>query len=235
MRLRKIAHVVRTSDLSDLTLEAERTNAGIELQNLAAFRQTLLELHQIPALKPLAENILESSIFKSDFDVFTVSTKEYQESIQPKAMRLRLAAEGLLESIDTQIGQERSESVMIRMPDTKDLRVLVTDLGRIEKSISQVVVHPSVDGKVEVVTWEPGSLWIEIFLGTAKAASFIGGVAWAAMVIVKKQQDCAFFEQHARDIGLENPALDQLLSNQEASVNLQIDSEAKLLRNELVV
>ena len=124
---------------------------------------------------------------------------------------------------------------MIRMPDTKDLRVLVTDLGRIEKSISQVVVHPSVDGKVEVVTWEPGSLWIEIFLGTAKAASFIGGVAWAAMVIVKKQQDCAFFEQHARDIGLENPALDQLLSNQEASVNLQIDSEAKLLRNELVV
>jgi hypothetical protein len=136
------------------------------------------------------------------------------------------------EVIKSQLSEEKNESIVIKLPEDRELRTLVNDLDMIEKAISQIVINDQIEGVVEVTTWEPGSLWIEIYLGSVAAVSLVGSSAWAAMVIRKKREEAKMFEQHARTLQLKNEALENLIDGQKQAIELQLESESKALENE---
>ena len=232
MRLREIANVIRNVDLKSLDVDGDNTGTTTALiKNLDAFRTTVLTLADIPAFQGYTIYLKGSSVFGTALDEFRVSSAEYY-AIRSQSNQLRLAASGLLSSISDQLSGEELDSISVKLPDDRNLKTIINDLSSIEKAISQVTVNPTINGKVEVNTWEPGSLWIEIYLGCAAATSLIGSLAWASMVVRKKQQEARIFEQYARGLELKNDGLSSLLEGQRSAIELQIESEALALDDE---
>ena len=133
------------------------------------------------------------------------------------------------QAIQGQLAPEKEESMTIKLPDARELRTVANDLERIEKALSQVVNHPSIDGKVEVNTWEPGSLWIEIYLGTMAAVSIVASIAWSAAVISKKRHEAQIIAESVRGLAIKATSLEDLCEAQRSMIELQIESEAKAL------
>ncbi|RYZ84415.1 MAG: hypothetical protein EOP06_18120 [Proteobacteria bacterium] len=201
------------------------------ISNLKKFREVVVNLSIVPAFSGYANVLFESPIFSNDRDVFELGAQDYHNYSYISKL-LKYSARGLLNSIENQLANEQTESLAIKLPESKHLRSVVNDLDAIEKAISQVVFDPEVDGRVDVVTWEPGSLWIEIFLGSAAATTIIGSIAWAAAVISKKRQEAFLVEQYVEGLKTKNDMLKDLRLANRSMLDLQVESEAKAILQE---
>jgi hypothetical protein len=232
MRLREIANVLDHVNLSDIELNLPYSSADYRtIENLVDFRNAVNQVSEIKSLQCITNKIKESPVFSTISDEFTIS-KSQARDLEVLSNKLVLVATAFREVIKSQLSDEKNESIVIKLPEDRDLRTLVGDLDIIEKAISQIVINDEIDGVVQVITWEPGSLWIEIYLGSIAAVSLVGSSVWAAMVIRKKREEARMFEQHARTLELKNEALENLIDGQKRAIELQLESESKALENE---
>lgn len=235
MRLREIANVLDHVNFSDIALNlpySSEDNRTIE--GLVDFRNAVNQIAEIKSLQWITDKIKESPVFRTISDKFSISKTQARE-LELLSDKLLLVAAAFREVIKSQLSEEKNESIVIKLPEDRNLRTLVDDLDTIEKAISQIVINDEIDGVVQVNTWEPGSLWIEIYLGSIAAVSLVGSSVWAAMVIRKKREEAKMFEQHARTLELKNEALENLIDGQKRAIGLQLESESKALENEYFI
>jgi len=82
----------------------------------------------------------------------------------------------VLDALNEFIGEEHADSVCIKLPENKDLDKVVKNMATIKLALEQALVHPVINGHVELLSFERGSNWIELGIGGVIALNFLAGM-----------------------------------------------------------
>lgn len=82
----------------------------------------------------------------------------------------------LNETLRELLPEQNVDSISIRLPDDINLRTAGQYLIDIEKILSQSLINEYIKGEVKLLSFDRGSEWIDIFLGSGLATSFFFGI-----------------------------------------------------------
>ena len=125
--------------------------------------------------------------------------------------------------------EDDESTIYIRMPKIKDLEDLSKKSKLLHAAISQSILDPSIKGNIKVKSYDIGSLWITVTVGSAQAVKLIGGIVWAAAVIRKKKRQFKTFEQHVKCLDIKSDSMEDLKDAQKKQLDLSLKAEANNL------
>jgi len=209
----------------------QRNQSMSKFSGLTSFRKALNELEKTGLLTTQIKALRNSAIFTTAKDTVIVNISEgrvVKAQIEELAKII-----GALNFTISEIGGEVSEdSISIKLPPIKDFEDLSKVSTEFHKILNQAIVNEQIDGQVRIDNVENGSIWIDVYLGSAAAVTLVGGLAWAATVVYKKLQEGRIIEQHVRSLKVKNESLNEIQEKQKDALGLMIDAEAKNLYNE---
>tara|TARA_B110000967_G_scaffold100579_1_gene103251 strand:- start:82 stop:972 length:891 start_codon:yes stop_codon:yes gene_type:complete len=190
-------------------------------------------------------NILESSdLFKKELTslrktpIFTTA-QDFINLNYAEGRKLRLQLDEFFricstvtQSIEQIGGDSEKDSISIKLPEVKDFEDLSKFSADFHKILNQAIVNDQIKGQVRIDSVENGSIWLDVYLGSAAAVSLIGGLAWASAVVFKKIQEGRLIEKHVESLGVKNASLKEIQIKQKEALDLMIDAEANSLYNE---
>jgi hypothetical protein len=187
-------------------------------------------LKVIPQFTPIVEGLEQSALYGTAQNNLVTSIRRGTE-ITKLANALYTGAVSLLEMLRVAIPEERPESVSIKLPDTNNLHEIADILLTIEKALAQVVVNPTIQGEVRVDTWEPGTLWILIWLQSLTAVKVVGRLARSAAVFAQEIARWRAISAHVKTLEIKNDALENLEEAQQKLLSQLVDSEARAIED----
>ena len=111
-----------------------------------------------------------------------------------------------------------------------DYNLLVSDITDLQKCISQIILHPKIDGKLEIDSWESGSRWMNLYLGSALAVGIVASTAWSGAVVYKKVQEGRIFAEYARGLAIKNDSVEEIAAKQQEAISALVSEEAKRIQ-----
>lgn len=225
MNLRDISRVVESLPIREKFLDYEHTTTKVSRLN--RFRQIIESLDGFPGFEEDLELLRCSAIFSHESDELILKGGGWE--LYQAAERIRLGLIGVEEVLGKLIPPPSSETVTVKLPPCSEFFEVIQCLNSIEKALSQNVVNDDIHGVVQVKSWQPGSLWIDIFLGTAEAVVLVGGIAWSAAVVRKKRHEGRIMEKIADSMEIKNQMLENIRIGVESHVQMTIESEARNL------
>ena len=222
MTLREIKYLL---DSADLTKPMFSLNEGLAT-GLIDFRKRMATLEKLPLYDKEKKALKESIIYRT----FSDGLKESGlNGLLNTAESLRRGALILSEALACVLPQQDEKTVFIKLPESQDLEQVIAYLSEIQKVIAQNITNPHIGGKIELRSWQPGPLSIDLSLGSIAALNLIGGLTWAAAVVLKKRHEAQIMEKMADSMDIKNEMLDNLRRGVEAHIQLVIESEAQNL------
>jgi len=152
--------------------------------------------------------------------------------LKPQLEELNRIVSSVSQSIEEIGGESDENTVSIKLPDVKDFEDLSKFSSDFHKILNQSIVNEDIKGEVRIDSVENGSIWLDVYLGSAAAVSLIGGLAWASAVVYKKIQEGRLIEKHVESLGVKNASLKEIQTKQKEALSLMIDAEANNLYNE---
>ena len=122
--------------------------------------------------------------------------------------------------------KEDDSTIYVQMPKIKDLEDLSKKSKILHNAISQSILDPSIKGTIKVRSYDIGSLWIIITVGSVMAVKLIGGLVWAAAVIRKKKMEFKTFEQHVKCLEIKTESMVDLKDAQKKQLEESLEAEA---------
>jgi hypothetical protein len=199
---------------------------GGALRHIQLLRKRLEAIEGIPGFEAAFRTFEKSIIFRTAQDSLDIQNGECAELRQ---MTQTCAAHllGLRRYLKAVTSKQGKESLFFRMPETNDLRKLIADLDSISKCLSQSVTHPKVGGQVTVKSWEPGSFWIEIGVGSFEAIKLFAGLAVVAALALDQIQKFRIANEHISTLRIRQEQLEMLKDAQEQALRQLIDEEVE--------
>jgi hypothetical protein len=102
-----------------------------------------------------------------------------------------VALENVLKQI---IPDEDPNSVYIKFPEIKDFDMLAKSAANFQIIFAQTILNDAIHGFLRIDSFENGSCWLRVFLGSPKAVLFVGSLAWSAAVVYKKIQEGRYIQ-----------------------------------------
>jgi hypothetical protein len=226
MTLQEIKRIVDRFEPDKFALKFDHTNK--KFSNLNNFRMLVEAIESIPVARQQVAQLKKSFIFSRSVDEVV-----YEEgdnwSIYSTANELIVILKGLRELAAQIVPVQNSETISIKLPEERDFTEVIKDLSAINSAISQNVLNEKISGVVVVKSWQPGSLWIDLYLGSPAAVGLVGGIAWSAAVVRKKWHEGTIMENIAGSMDIKNQMLEILRDGVKEHVKLVVESEAKNL------
>lgn len=174
-----------------------------------------------------------SFYWTSNVDSLKISTTEYTR-FDAFASSIRSDARQASNAIAKSITELPEHSVSIKLPELTSFEDLKNFCDSMKKVLMQTVTHGNIDGKVSIVNFDSGSLWIDVALGTTLAIKVVGGISWAALSIRNKMIEGDKRAEELRTMKLENSALEAVVTAQNDYVEKLLDSESAALAKEVI-
>jgi len=233
MRLQLIYSILSNIDFSKSSLGRSPISGSSlhRISNIVNFKKAVAIIHPLPFFASEIEQLSETEIYTTTQDHIDTSPGD-ASVLMGSAMYLINAAEALHRALPDIIPIQDDLTISFKMPDPLNLSDIVDSISPLEKAISQVVLHEKIGGTIKIKSWETGSFWFDLFLGTQAAVFLVAGISWSAAVVYKKIQEGKMFEEYARSLNIKNESLDDLLENQKKATKLLIEQESRSLYDE---
>jgi hypothetical protein len=206
---------------------------GIQLSNFKAFQYVVNQLAMIPPLAHFARAVQTLEAFQTDAD-------EFQTDVT-SASQLRHQAAALFNAVDTLqkilaelVPQVPPETLIITLPSQKDLTFTTNLLEQFQKCLAPLVFEPGIDGKLEVINWQSGSLLVFIFVASMTAVGIVArtlkGAAIAYQEIQKGRAAAVhvdLLKEHVRESQIKNDLANVLAEAERERIKAVIDRESK--------
>ena len=155
------------------------------------------------------------------------ASAHYAENFKFLALSFVQQVEGIYALSKARVGQQAKTSIFVKLPPSDSLTKIAAFLSRLDKALGQLVYHPKVNGTVSIRSWETGSLWVEIMLGTGSVVAVVAAASWAAAIIRKKIIEGNALMEHVRLLKMNNDARQQVVDAQAVLINDALEIEAK--------
>jgi|SaaInlStandDraft_1057018.scaffolds.fasta_scaffold30708_1 hypothetical protein len=219
----------------DLNYKYEESKQGNSLisvfSNLDQFRNGINALESSDLLKKEITDVRKSSIFTTAKDFVNLNPTEGRQ-LNAKLEELKRIVSSVSQSIDQIGGKTEDNTVSIKLPEVRDFEDLSKFSSEFHKVLNQSIVNDEIKGEVRIDSVENGSIWLDVYLGSAAAVSLVGGLAWASAVVFKKIQEGRIIQKHVESLGVKNASLKEIQVKQKEALSIMIDAEANNLYNE---
>ncbi len=175
----------------------------------------------------LISEIETSIIFSTSQDEIVLTDGKEDTRLKKGLEVVRSGCYALLMILKELYDEKEDEStIYVRMPKIKDLEDLSKKSKVLHNAISQSILDPSIKGTIKVKSYDIGSLWIVISVGSVLAVKLIGGIVWAAAVIRKKKMEFKTFEQHVKHLEIKTESMEDLKDAQKKQLEVSLEAEA---------
>lgn len=196
-----------TSRVSDIQ---KAINAVKEIEKTGVLKKEIRAIKNIPA------------IYENPLDSITISNSEVNQ-INVSFANIRNQANTLFQALTDFIGEETEDTVLFKIPESKNLAEVSDLLNRIQQILEQLLVNECIQGKVEFSGFQSGSSWIKIIVGSTIALNFLGGVVDLVFNFRNDQLNFAAKEKMIQDLDFQlaakEEALDAIRKEKEAAFN----------------
>jgi hypothetical protein len=200
--------------------------------NLQKFRELTKRCLYLPGVKLVAAEVERTHIFTSARNDMQVDINVVNET-QNCITKLVASIESLRGFFkDMELPTLDANQISVRLSHVDSLTELSMQIEILEKALSQTILDAKLGGKLEVAAVDNGSVWLLLIVGTPAAVTFIGGLAWAAVVVYKKAQEGLLVQQHVESLKIKNDALGQIREAQGKLLNEMVEAEARHLEME---
>lgn len=200
--------------------------------NLQKYRALVKRCLHLPGVNLVAAEIERSHIFTSSRNEMQIDPTVLNET-QGGIAKMVTAIESLRCFFeDMKLPAPSGDQISVRLSHVDSLSELSQQIVILEKALSQTILNPQLNGKLDVAAVDNGSVWLLLVVGTPAAVTFIGGLAWAAAVVFKKAQEGLLVQQHVGSLKIKNDALDQIREAQGKLLHDMVEAEARHLDKE---
>ena len=154
------------------------------------------------------------------------------DTINEKLNILKTSAINTYNILTSTIPNEDPNSINIKLPPVHDFNDLAKYSKDFHTVLSQLIHSEEIDGDATIQSVENGSIWINVFVKTPLALSFVAGLVWSSAVIYKKLKEVDVMEQHIRTLEIKNETLVDLQSNNKKLLNQMVELEASHIQKE---
>jgi hypothetical protein len=231
MNLRSISAALRginPSGTGSFRSKATGPNTAIYTgSNLNAFRKNLEQLQAIPALARFHKSAFdETSLFKRVGDELEFTEPEFRR-LQGISLAVQNLVPALQETLIDLVGEEKDNTVYVRLPDSTDLKEVTDTMREFEKLLGQVVYHPKINGNIVLAGWEKGSLWMEILLGTTLAATVVAHVVKSAAIAYRRILDNKMISSQIDGLQAKAESMHDIKNGLKIHLEMLVDAEAR--------
>jgi hypothetical protein len=228
MTLREIRMALDKMDLSTpmFVIGPVPQNGALgSVGNLNVFRTRMASFDSVPFFVKEKQTIKNSFLFQTISDQLNHDRNQLQDMLRI-AESIRLGAEALKGALTSILPAPDETTVVVKLPDAKDLEEVIGYLSTLQRSFAANVINSKINGQVSVKSWQPGSLWLDVYLGSAAAVTLVGGMVWSAAVIRKKQTEVKVLEKIVDSMEIKNQMLDGIRKGVEDHIQMVVESEA---------
>jgi hypothetical protein len=199
-----------------------------ELGGLNKLRHTIVEFEEVPFLKNAIDELRKGALFSTTGDRILTDGVSHTQ-IDSFVKKLRTGLEFFIQQFESNYNIDSETTLAIKMPPMKTF----SDLSKVANAFKKAIEIPLLDSKIEseleIKTAEPGSIWLMVGVGTTIAVNLIGGIAWAAAVIKRKNAEGKIFIQHARTLELKNDQIELYVKAQRTQLDNILNAEAEAI------
>jgi len=195
------------------------------VSNLSAFRKRFASFDTVPFFNKEKQIIKSSFLFQTVSDQINHDRTQLQEMLRIAEI-IRLGAEALKGALASILPSPDETTVVVKLPEAKDMEEVIDYLSTFQRAFATNVINSKINGQVAVKSWQPGSLWLDIYLGSAAAITLVGGMIWSAAVIRKKQAEVKILEKIVDSMEIKNQMLDGIRKGVDDHIQMVVESEA---------
>ncbi len=229
MRLRRIKNTLE-NNVVHLNYKREYLSGnhpGYLYTDLTNLKNAIGKVKILGLYESLISEIEKTIIFSTSQDEIILTDSKEDSRLKKGLEVVRSGCHALLMILQELCCEEEDEAtIYIQMPKMKDLEDLSKKSKLLHTAISQSILEPSIKGNIKVTSYDIGSLWIVLSLGSITAVKLMGGIVWAAAVIRKKKKEFKIFEQHVKSLKIKTDSLEDLKDAQKKQLNESLEAEA---------
>lgn len=207
------------------------TSTLMKVTNLNEIRLILNEVETMHLFSNLTEILKNSVIFTTASDSMNVQQAD-GNVIHSQLTLLKSLIENFLEVLKNTVPEEDLNSINIKLPPVNDFDELSKVSRDIHISLTQILYNDEIKGETKIVSVENGSIWLNVFVGSAIAVGIIGSLVWSSAVIYKKILEAKLLEEQIRGLNVKNESLEDILKAQKIETSLMIQAEAEHINSE---
>lgn len=211
--------------------QVSTTSTLMKLTNLNEIRLILNEVETMNLFSNLTEILKNSVIFTTASESMNVQQAD-GNVINSQLTLLKSLIENFLEVLKNTVPEEDLNSINIKLPPVNDFDELSKVSRDIHISLTQILYNDEIKGETKIVSVENGSIWLNVFVGSALAVGIIGSLVWSSAVIYKKILEAKLLEEQIRGLNVKNESLEDILKAQKIETSLMIQAEAEHINSE---
>ena len=234
MRLKKIKQIL-DEVIPDLEIKIGQVTINAikytRIENLKPLRKSILKLIGNNIFFDQAQNLLNSEIMQFAEDGINLEPHVAKKLIE-EIEALKKAAFELKKILGYLVGPTKENSIFLKLSEIKDLNDLSESANNFHKAFSQIIFDEEIGGQIKIEDVENGSIWVEIFVGSVKAVSIIGAIAYSAALAYREIQKGRYISETRRTKKIQNDQLEALVNAQKLLLDHLIDAEAQNINAE---
>lgn len=233
MRIRQIVEICRTNIL---LLDYE---GNPESNTISSFESTVSAVESFRKYQlfetQTADIVSVGAVYKSRLEEIRVDSSTFNKW-RNSVFALKLVCSSFIETVQSRFQKSDDLSVSVKLPTMNNLSDLESFLHEFNTIFNQTLLEDPINSDSKIVSFENGSLWFEIFLGTQLAFSLLAGMAWSAAVVRKKIIEGKIFVETGITMKLKNESINDMKEAQKLLLDQLVEAEtnALLTHNSLV-
>jgi hypothetical protein len=210
MRLREIQRILR-DNLPKLNF----VYSGIGGSNyrIEQFREMLdgvRSIRETGMFQQETETILTTDVIARHAQSGFIVTGETVNRVNEALNQLKSRGSILLATLNVNLDPQPESGVSIRIPEATDLDSVADLLREVKTALEQLVVNSHVDGYVKLASFDRGSNWIELILGSIAAVKLLGMVLHLIVETRLKEAEIATRWESFKTMKIKNEALSSI-------------------------
>ncbi|WP_294680320.1 hypothetical protein [uncultured Fluviicola sp.] len=227
-------HEIIKEVLPKLSFSAEYVTGNDSLsystKNLVDLRQSINLIEEIPFIEQEILQLKKSWLFESNYPSQKINSSQKVE-IDSAIDRIKIKLETFKQIAEQSAIFGNEDTILIKIPEIQSFDNLEKYAKDFKKAIETPIINESINGTVNIISAQEGSIILYISLGTISAVKLVAGICWAAGVIKRKNAEVKIFEQHARTLELKNDSLALFVDAQKTLMKNILDAEANAIAN----
>lgn len=203
----------------------------LDISSLTRVRSAINKLIELKLFENATSQLRNSVIYTTAADNITVQPAEGNEVLRIMN-NLKDIVTNFYTTLSAVTPDENPNSVNIKLPDLTGFDQLSEYAKDFHQALTQILYNPQINGECKIVSVENGSIWLNVYVGSVAALTFLGGLAWAAAVVFKKIQEGRILQQQVESLKVKNESLKDIKDANEKQLAILVQSEAENLNNE---
>ncbi len=202
----------KSIDLLTLKTNTIQSAAGtrIKINDVNKLNEAITSLEDFSYLKKEVEVIKNYNILNTlNTDAITMNSDTFNV-FNRDVNNLKNKINSNLLILESNFVYTEKNTLCIKLVEHDSLKDLAAELETIDKIIMQVLTHKDINTNYKFSSFDIGSSWVYIILGSELALNLLAGLVWAACVIRKKWKEGSILEETIKGMKVKNESLEDI-------------------------